>query len=244
MKSTFWLHMTRNLVLGILISGLLRLHAGTETDVIPEAFVYTELQISVPFEEVPWQEISIKLKQVPGLLSKTWLSGTNGSVGGFYVFDTIEHAKTFVATIFPKEAAAFGVAQTTRIFDARETENASRDMRSIMYTGQKISKPGAFVYTELQVYRLPFDETVPWKARNPVLMREEGLLNKTWLSGLHTGTIGGFYAFDTMENAKRFTIQELPKVAESLNTAFYTRIFDAQATREASTMMNSAFYQK
>jgi len=40
-----------------------------------KAFVYTELQISVPFGDAPWREISDAILQQPGFISKTWLSG-------------------------------------------------------------------------------------------------------------------------------------------------------------------------
>ena len=48
-----------------------------------KAFVYTELQISVPFSQVPWQNINKTIKQQPGFINKTWLSGAgNQSAGG------------------------------------------------------------------------------------------------------------------------------------------------------------------
>lgn len=209
-----------------------------------KAYVYTELQMSIPFSDVPWAKINSDIKEQPGFINKTWLSGaTNNSPGGFYVFDSIEHAQKFVTEYFPQEAAAFGVAHTTRIFDALSTESASKDMNSVHYGGKIKQKPKAFVYTEVQVSALPFDKAVPWHDRNPVIKQQTGLLSKTWLSGLNTGTIGGLYAFDTMENAKEFAIKDFPKVAKSLNSAFYTRVFDAQATEEASIDMDSPFYK-
>lgn len=42
-------------------------------NVFPEAFVYSELQISLPFDQAPWRDINKKLKWSRGLLSKTWL---------------------------------------------------------------------------------------------------------------------------------------------------------------------------
>lgn len=47
------------------------------------AFVYTELQISVPFDQVPWQKVNQAIKEQPGFLNKTWLAGVgNQSAGG------------------------------------------------------------------------------------------------------------------------------------------------------------------
>jgi len=218
------------------------LHADNSS-VRHKAYVYTELQFAPVFQDVPWEDMNPNLKKIPGLLSKTWLSGTDNSPGGFYVFDTIEHAQNFVRDVFPKEAASFGVAQTTRIFDAEQTEKASRDMGSVYYFGPNGQEPGAFVYTEVQINALPFDQKVNWLERNPVLKTQPGLLSKTWLSGQNTGTVGGFYAFDSLENAKKFAIEVFPESIKDLNAAFYTRVFDANITRNASIDMGSLYYK-
>lgn len=206
-----------------------------------QAFVYTELQISVPFEDAPWKEINKTLLEQPGFVNKTWLAGTtNQSLGGLYTFATIEDAQGFVTGYFPSEAAKFGVAQTTRIFDRLATEEASRDMNSVHWDGQLEQKPGAFVYTEVQLH-VPFDEA-PWREMNPVLKQQPGLLAKTWLSGLHTKTPGGLYAFDTIDNARAFATGYFPTEARGLNAAFYTRVFDAAVVETASRELRSPFF--
>lgn len=96
-----------------------------------KAFVYTEVQISVPFAEGPWKELNPILKKQPGLINKTWLAGVNNnSLGGFYAFDSIENAQKFVRDYFPEEMRQFNAAYTTRIFDASVAEEASKDMGS------------------------------------------------------------------------------------------------------------------
>ncbi len=208
-----------------------------------KAFVYTELQISLPFEQAPWREINPKLKQQPGFENKTWLAGIgNNSLGGIYTFDSIENAQAFVTGYFPSEAGAIGVAHTTRIFDAQSVETASRDIHSVHF-GDKVleRKPAAYVYTEVQT-NIPF-ESVPWAEMNATLKQQPGLLSKTWLSGLHTNTVGGIYAFDTIENAKSFAIDYFPTEAKQLNAAFYTRVFDANQTEEASRELGSPYYK-
>lgn len=96
-----------------------------------KAFVYTELQVSVPFTPAIWQDANPVLLRQPGLQNKTWLSGVHtNSLGGFYAFDSIENAARFVTDYFPTEAAALNVAYTARLFDARVVEDASRPMRS------------------------------------------------------------------------------------------------------------------
>ncbi len=208
------------------------------------AFVYTELQISVPFDQVPWQKVNQAIKEQPGFLNKTWLAGVgNQSAGGFYEFDTVEHALSFVKEYFPAEARAFGVAQTTRVFAAEATEIASLEMNSPHYDGVLSQTPAAFVYTELQCQALPFVTAAPWRQLNPILKQQAGLLAKTWLSGWQTGTPGGFYAFDSLENAKSFALDYFPREAAALNSAFYTRIFDASASVAASRAMSSPYYR-
>lgn len=209
-----------------------------------KAYVYTELQISTPFASVPWERINRAIKDQPGFINKTWLAGVgNHSAGGLYTFDSIENAQKFVTGYFPTEARALGVAQTTRVFDAAATETASRDMNSMHYDGKIAVEPGAFVYTEVQLHAQPFDRVAPWRKLNPSLKRQPGLLSKTWLSGLHTGTPGGLYAFDSIENARKFALDYFPTEAAALNAAFYTRVFDASATEAASRDMNSPYYR-
>ncbi|MES2820373.1 MAG: YdhR family protein [Pseudomonadota bacterium] len=209
-----------------------------------KAYVYTELQISVPFENLPWARINSAIKAQPGFIDKTWLSGAgNQSAGGFYTFDSIENAQKFVTGYFPAEARSFGVAQTTRVFDAAATQAASRAMNSVHYDGKLDVKPGAFVYTEVQLQALPFAQAAPWRELNPVLKQQPGLLSKTWLSGLHTGTPGGLYAFDTLEHAQAFAVEYFPTEAKKLNAAFYTRVFDARGTEAASIEMHSPYYR-
>lgn len=207
-----------------------------------KAFIYTELQTAIRFEDAPWQAINQQLKQQRGILNKTWLAGVNSSsIGGFYAFETLESAQAFVTDYFPSEAGALGFAQRTLLFDASATSEASKHMNSAHFGGDVFEQPGAFVYTEVQVSALPF-EKAPWRTLNPILKKQTGLLSKTWLSGLHTGTVGGLYAFDTIDNARRFALEYFPTEAASLNAAFTTRIFDARVVAAASREMQSPFY--
>jgi hypothetical protein len=206
-----------------------------------KAFVYTELQIWVPFDQAPWRELNLAILQQPGFRNKTWLAGVaNNSVGGFYEFDTIENATRFVTGYFPTEARKFGVAQTTRVFDGDVVEEASRFLNSVHFGGQVTRTPGAFVYTEGQI-SAPF-ALAPWRDMNPVLKAQPGLLHKTWLSGRHTQSVGGFYAFDTVENATKFSTDYFPTEAAALDIAYTTRIFDAAPVEQASRGVHSQFY--
>lgn len=206
-----------------------------------KAFVYTELQISVPFDDAPWREVNPRLLEQPGILNKTWLAGVgNNSLGGLYTFDSVEHAQQFVTGYFPSEAKNFGVAQTTRIFDGGVVEEASREMNSVHFGATLNQKPGAFLYTEVQV-NAPFAEA-PWRAINQDLKEQKGILSKTWLSGLHTNTLGGLYAFDTLENGREFALTAFAAEAAAIDAAFTTRLFDASKVEQASRQLNSPFF--
>ena len=101
-----------------------------------KAFVYTEVQLSVPFDEAPWRELNPVLKTQPGFVNKTWLSGVqNNSVGGFYEFDSVENAQRFANDYFPSECRRLGAAFTTRVFDGAVTEEASRQLGSPFHAG-------------------------------------------------------------------------------------------------------------
>lgn len=113
-------------------------------------------------------------------------------------------------------------------------------MGSVDFGGKLDKKPGAFVYTEVQV-NVPFEE-FPWNERNPILKTQPGLLAKTWLSGVNTNTVGGFYAFDTIENAKNFALDAFPKSVAKMKAALYIRIFDAGVVEDASIGMNSPYF--
>lgn len=78
---------------------------------------------------------------------------------------------------------------------------------------------------------------------NPVLKAQPGLLHKTWLSGVHTNSVGGFYAFDTVENATRFATDYFPTEARGLDVAYTTRLFDASLVKDASRPLNSPFFR-
>lgn len=99
-----------------------------------KTFLYTEIQLPVPFEHFDWKQANAPLKSVPGLVRKTWLSGLGThTLGGFYEFDSAEHALTFAQGPFADEAHRAGAAATTRLFDGEVVADASVDLRSPYY---------------------------------------------------------------------------------------------------------------
>ena len=75
------------------------------------AFVYTETQANMPFDQVPWDGVNENIARQPGFIDKTWLSGLNtNSVGGLYSFASVKDAVAFCTGFFPDLARALGVA--------------------------------------------------------------------------------------------------------------------------------------
>jgi len=101
---------------------------------IKKVFLYGELQISVPFSEVDWRNANAMLKSVPGLISKTWLSGVNTqTVGGFYEFDSINNARAYATGPYVELARSLGASLTVKLFNGDVVEDASRGISSPHY---------------------------------------------------------------------------------------------------------------
>jgi hypothetical protein len=209
---------------------------------LPKAFVYTEVQNNKPFSTFPWREANPVISANPGFLYKTWLSGVNtNSIGGVYAFDGLENARKYATEWFPERQRAAGVAHATRMFDATVTEEANRDVGSVDTGNAVRSKPAAFVYTEIQA-GVPFSK-FNWRERNKAIKTIPGLLSYTWLSGLYTNTIGGVYAFDSMDSARKFATDEFPKLGREMGASIYTRIFDGVVVEDAARGMKSPYFQ-
>lgn len=98
----------------------------------------------------------------------------------------------------------------------------------------------AFVYIEAQV-SVPFEE-YDWKHDNQGIKKQPGFISKTWLSGTDNNSIGGFYAFDSIENAKKYATGFMSEKARKLNIGITTRIFSTDRVEQASREMNSHFF--
>lgn len=206
-----------------------------------KAFVYTELHSTLPFALIPWAERNAQLAAVPGLCSKTWLSGAGSpAIGGLYEFDDMERARAFLTGVVPATSRALGVSLTTRLFDGDVVAEASRLSHSAHFGAEVITPPGAFVYAEAQL-ALPFDQA-PWRSMIPMLTAQPGFLHLTWLSGVQTHSLGGFYAFDTLENATEFCTGFFPSLTGPMGVAHTTRLFDAAPTVGASRGLHSPFF--
>lgn len=94
-------------------------------------FLYAEFQVSMPFSEDVWREANPAMHTVPGLLSKTWLSGINThSVGGFYEFDSVQNARAYAVGMLVEFAKAANASLTVKLFDGDVVAEASQGMRS------------------------------------------------------------------------------------------------------------------
>lgn len=97
-----------------------------------------------------------------------------------------------------------------------------------------------FLYAEIQV-ATPFAK-IDWPAINESMKKEKGLRSKTWLSGVNTNTVGGFYEFDSAANARAYAVGYLAKAAEQLGGSLTVRLYDGDVVADASLGMASPFY--
>jgi hypothetical protein len=98
-----------------------------------------------------------------------------------------------------------------------------------------------FVYAEVQL-SVPSDPS-PWRELTQMLKAQKGFQNKTWLGGMQNNSVGGFYEFDSLENAQAFAYECFPTEAKKIGTALITRIFDGNITAAASHFLDSALLQ-
>ena len=99
-----------------------------------------------------------------------------------------------------------------------------------------------YLYAEIQV-SIPFSK-IDWPSINTAMKREKGLRSKTWLSGINTNTIGGFYEFDSVENAKAYAAGYLAAAAEQIGGSLSVKLFDGDVVEGASRGIDSPFYEK
>ncbi|MBD2560275.1 MULTISPECIES: YdhR family protein [Nostoc] len=97
-----------------------------------------------------------------------------------------------------------------------------------------------FVYAEYQV-SIPFSQ-IDWVPINIEMKKFPGLRSKTWLNGVNNNTIGGFYEFDSVENAQNYIDGLLIPFTKQVNGNLTVKLFDGHATKEASIGMSSPFY--
>lgn len=103
-----------------------------------------------------------------------------------------------------------------------------------------MSKSKVFIYAEYQV-SIPFSQ-IDWVPINVEMKKFPGLKSKTWLSGVKTNTVGGFYEFDSIENAQKYIDSLLIPFAKQVNGNLTVKLFDGNITKEASIGMSSPFY--
>ena len=101
---------------------------------VTRVFLHAEFQVSQPFDEIEWPEVNEKMKQFPGLKSKTWLSGlSNHSLGGFYEFDSVENAQNYIDNLLVPFAGRVGGNLSVKLYNGDVVEEASKGMDSPYY---------------------------------------------------------------------------------------------------------------
>ncbi len=98
-----------------------------------------------------------------------------------------------------------------------------------------------FLYAEIQV-AIPFTD-IDWAAINTAMKKEKGLKSKTWLSGINNHSIGGFYEFDSLENARAYADGCLAAAARQLGGSLSVKLFDGDVVADASRGISSPYYK-
>lgn len=96
-----------------------------------------------------------------------------------------------------------------------------------------------FMYVEFQI-SLNFKE-LDTSAINSAMKEFPGLKSKTWLSGINTNSLGGFYEFDSKENAQNY-IDNFLAPGMSEYGSLTVKLFDGDIVSSASMDMNSPYY--
>lgn len=99
-----------------------------------------------------------------------------------------------------------------------------------------------FIYAEYQV-SIPFSE-IDWIPINVNMKEFPGLKSKTWLSAINTNQVGGFYEFDSLENAQNYIDKLLLPFAKQVNGNLTVKLFNGDITEKASLGMSSPFYPR
>ena len=98
-----------------------------------------------------------------------------------------------------------------------------------------------FLYAEFQV-SIPFDQ-VDWPDVNGMMLEFPGLRSKTWLSGIANNSLGGFYEFDSIDNAQKYIDELLQPFAGKVGGNLSVKLFDGDVVEQASKGMNSPYYR-
>lgn len=96
-----------------------------------------------------------------------------------------------------------------------------------------------FLYVEFQISK-EFT-TLDIEDINAQMKVYPGLVSKTWLSGVSTNSLGGFYEWDSLENVQNYIDNYLAPGMKHYGS-LTVKLFDGDVVKQASIGMNSPFY--
>lgn len=97
-----------------------------------------------------------------------------------------------------------------------------------------------FLYAEYQV-SLPFEE-IDWAPINSEMQKFDGLKSKTWLSGINTNSVGGFYEFSSLDLAQKYIDELLIPFTQKINGNLSVKLFNGDVVADASKAMSSPYF--
>ena len=97
-----------------------------------------------------------------------------------------------------------------------------------------------FLYAEFQA-SIPFED-IDWEPVNVQMKEFTGLKSKTWLSGLGNNSLGGFYEFDSVDNAQNYIDNLLIPFTREIKANLTVKLFNGDVVADASKGMDSPYY--
>jgi len=97
-----------------------------------------------------------------------------------------------------------------------------------------------FLYAEYQI-SFPFGE-LDLPPIHEEMKSFPGLKSKTWLSGVNNNSVGGFYEFDSKENAQNYVDKCLVPYVQTFDANLTVKLFDAEVVADASKDMGSPYF--
>lgn len=96
------------------------------------------------------------------------------------------------------------------------------------------------MYVEYQISQ-KFDE-LELEPIHVEMKKYPGMKSKTWLSGVNNYSLGGFYEFDSRENAQNYVDNGLVPWVKIFNANVSVKMFDGEIVAAASKDMGSPYF--
>ena len=127
-----------------------------------------------------------------------------------------------------------------------EDSDTDEEEQKLLPNGQPMDNDRVYLFVEYPI-SVEFDK-FPWDKANKSEQEYPGFISKTWLSGHENKTVGGFYEFNSHENAQHFIDEHIMAVSRQLGVESQNqvtcKIYNKDSTKDASQAMNSPYFKR